>query len=112
MNNEDLQLDSLIKQMAVGHQPELPSPGLIWWRAQIVRKQAEKERVERPLAIMRLFAALVCVVVVAALWILQGRAMWSAVNSSGLISLLPLAFGIAGAAAIALALLWRKSARA
>lgn len=110
--NENLQLDSLIKQMAADHQPALPSPGLIWWRAQMMRKQAEKERVERPLAVMRLFAALVCVMVVAALCITQGRAMWSAVNSSGLILLMPLVFGIAGAAAISLALLWRKSARA
>ena len=57
--NNDFEFDSLIKKMAAEHQPELPSPGLIWWRAQIFKKQAEKERIERPLTIMRLVAAAV-----------------------------------------------------
>ena len=51
--NNDFEFDSLIKKMAADHQPELPSPGVIWWRAQILKKQAEKERIERPLTIMR-----------------------------------------------------------
>jgi hypothetical protein len=58
----EFELDSLMKKMADGHQPELPSPGLIWWRAQILRKQQEKERVERPLVMMRLIAAAACLV--------------------------------------------------
>jgi hypothetical protein len=66
MNNEpmssEFELDSLMKKMADGHQPDLPSPGLIWWRAQILRKQQEKDRVERPLVIMRLVAAAACLV--------------------------------------------------
>jgi hypothetical protein len=61
--NNDAQLDALIKQMAQDHQPELPGPGVIWWRAQIQKKLAEKERIERPMVIMRLAAALVCAVV-------------------------------------------------
>src|SRR5215472_13688401 len=60
MNNE-LELDSLLKRMADSHQAELPSPGLIWWRAQVQRKQKEKERIERPLMIMRGVAAAACV---------------------------------------------------
>lgn len=64
--NNDLQLDSLIKQMAEGHQSELPAPGLIWWRAQILRKQREQERIERPLRIMRLIAVVVVLAVLAA----------------------------------------------
>jgi hypothetical protein len=60
MNNE-FELDSLLKQMADSHRPELPSPGLIWWRAQVLRKQKEKERIERPLMIMRGVAAAACV---------------------------------------------------
>ena len=60
MNNE-FELDSLLKQMADSHRPELPSPGLIWWRAQVLRKQKEKERIERPLTIMRGVAAAACV---------------------------------------------------
>ena len=57
---DDSRLDSLLKQMADDHQPQLPSPGLIWWRAQILRKQQEKDRIERPMIIMRWVAAAVC----------------------------------------------------
>jgi hypothetical protein len=55
--NNELQFDSLIKKMAAAHQPELPSPDMIWWRAQILKKQAEKQRIERPVTIMRIAAA-------------------------------------------------------
>src|SRR5262249_6319406 len=61
--NDELQLDSLIKKMAADHSVELPSPGLIWWRAQIMKKQEEKQRIERPMMIMRLVAAVVCVAI-------------------------------------------------
>jgi len=60
MNNE-VELDSLLKQMADSHRPELPSPGLIWWRAQILKKHQEKQRIERPLLIMRGVAAIACI---------------------------------------------------
>ena len=59
--NKEFELDSLLKQMADSHQAELPSPGLIWWRAQVLRKQKEKQRIERPLTIMRGVAAAACV---------------------------------------------------
>jgi fatty acid desaturase len=58
--SDDSRLDFLLKQMAEEHQPELPSPGLVWWRAQILRKQQEKDRIERPMIIMRWLAAAVC----------------------------------------------------
>jgi len=58
--SDDSRLDFLLKRMAEEHQPELPSPGLIWWRAQILRKQQEKDRIERPMIIMRWLAAAVC----------------------------------------------------
>ena len=69
LQNDDSQLDLLIKNMAQDHQPQLPSPGVIWWRAQIQRKLAEKDRVERPMMIMRavvlaLSAALVAIILV------------------------------------------------
>lgn len=64
--NKDQQLISLIQQMAQQHQAELPGPGVIWWRAQIQRKLAEKERIERPLVIMRMLATVGCLVLVAA----------------------------------------------
>ena len=70
--NNDAQLDSLIKKMAQEHQPELPSPGVIWWRAQIQKKLAEKERVERPMLLMGLCAAVFCalgfIAILAANW--------------------------------------------
>jgi len=62
-DNNDVQFDSLIKQMAQDHQPQLPDPGIIWW-PQILKKQADKERIERPLVFMRLAAPTVCVIVV------------------------------------------------
>jgi hypothetical protein len=63
--NNDSQLDFLIKSMAQ-QQPELPSAGLIWWRAQVQKKLAEKERIERPTVIMRTIALVVCLVVLVA----------------------------------------------
>ena len=65
--NKDSQLDSLLKQTADDHHPQLPSPGLIWWRAQILRKQQEKARIERPVRIMRMLATMVFLVVLAVL---------------------------------------------
>jgi hypothetical protein len=71
--NNDFEFDSLIKKMAADHQAELPSPGVIWWRAQILKKQAEKERIERPFTIMRALAAVLCLAVVVGLWISQAE---------------------------------------
>src|SRR5258707_13124258 len=91
--NNDFEFDSLIKKMAADHQPELPSPGVIWWRAQILKKQAEKERIERPFTIMRALAAVLCLVVVVSLWISQGDAISVILNSDGGF---PFAFLVAG----------------
>jgi hypothetical protein len=69
MKDNDRTLDLLLKEMAASHQPQLPSPGLIWWRAQLYKKQNEKERIERPVIVMQQVAAIVsatiCVVVFA-----------------------------------------------
>jgi hypothetical protein len=69
LQDNDSRLDLLIKNMAQVHRPQLASPGVIWWRAQIQKKLAEKERIERPMMIMRavvlaLSAALVAVILV------------------------------------------------
>lgn len=61
--SNDVQLDSLLKKMAQEHQPGLPSPDVIWWRAQIQKKLAEKERIERPMVVMWLCAAVVSTLV-------------------------------------------------
>ena len=54
----DSDLDAILKQMATEHRPQLPSPALIWFRAQIVRRARQKERIERPLVVMRGLAGL------------------------------------------------------
>jgi hypothetical protein len=111
MNNE-FDLDLLIKKVAAEHQPELPSPGLIWWRAQILRKQAQKERIERPVTIMRMLAVAMCLVVVIGLWVSQGSALWALLGGSALLSLLPILLGGAVVTAAFVALMWRITARA
>lgn len=81
--NNDFAFDSLIKKMASDHQPELPSPGVIWWRAQILKKQAENERIERPLTIMRTLAAVLCLAVLLGLWISQAVGISGILNRAG-----------------------------
>ena len=56
MNESDL--DAILKKMAAEHRPPLPGPGLVWFRAQLLRKAQQKERIERPLVFMRFLAAL------------------------------------------------------
>ena len=63
----DSDLDAILKQMATEHRPQLPSAGLIWFRAQIVRKARQKERIERPLVVMRLLVLIVGAVLLPAL---------------------------------------------
>lgn len=81
--NNDFQFDSLIKKMAAEHQPELPSPGLIWWRAQILKKQAEKERIEKPFLVMRIVAAIAFVLVLMGLWFGQAEGVRAIVSRVG-----------------------------
>jgi hypothetical protein len=81
--NNDFEFDSLIKKMAADHQPELPSPGVIWWRAQILKKQAEKERIERPFTIMRAFATVLGLLFVVGLWISQADGISGILNRAG-----------------------------
>ena len=94
MNDKDLQLNSMIQQMARQHQPELPSPGVIWWRARLQKKFADKERIERPLVIMRMLAGTVGLVVA---WMFLNYGVQSAGGtgfSGPLFSLCLLAFGV------------------
>ncbi|HEY7406444.1 MAG TPA: hypothetical protein VIB39_23150 [Candidatus Angelobacter sp.] len=109
MMNHDM--DLLIKKMAAEHQPQLPSPGLVWWRAQILKKQAQKERIERPVTIMRMVAAALCLVVVVALWLSQGSKLWQLLDGSVLLALLPVLVGGAVLTAAILAVMWRITAR-
>ena len=108
--NSDLEFDSLIKKMAAGHQPELPSPDVIWWRAQILKKQAEKQRIERPVTIMRIAAAALLLLVVVWLWTIEADSMrdaWGRIGASPFVPLL-LAGAVMGLVAMAL-MWWTKS---
>ncbi len=113
MNNDsqsnDRQLDSLLKQMAEDHCPQLPSPGLIWWRAQILRKQQEKARIERPVRIMRMVATVVCLVVLAAL-LIANRELFQTMLAGESWLLLPLGIVLLAASLVSATLL-RSSAK-
>lgn len=110
LQNNDLEFDSLIKKMAAGHQPELPSPDVIWWRAQILKKQAEKQRIERPVAVMRIAAAAFFLLVLVGLLIKEARSMSDALGRLGAFPFVPLL--LAGAVMVAMALLWRAKSEA
>jgi len=110
--NNDFEFDSLIKKMAADHQPELPSPGVIWWRAQILKKQVEKERIERPLTIMRVLAAAACLAIVAGLWFSHAdgiRSVFSRADGFPFVSIL-IAMVIIGIGCIGL--IWWKASEA
>jgi uncharacterized membrane protein YcjF (UPF0283 family) len=110
--NNDFEVDSLIKKMAADHQSELPSPGVIWWRAQILKKQAEKERIERPFTIMRALAAVACLALVVGLWISQAdgiRSVFSRADGFPFVSIL-IAMVIIGIGCIGL--IWWKASEA
>jgi hypothetical protein len=109
--NNDFEFDSLIKKMAADHQPELPGPDVIWWRAQILKKHSEKERIERPFTIMRVLAAILCLAVVVGLWISQGEAISGILNRAGGF---PLAFLVVGVAIGigCIGLMWGKASEA
>jgi hypothetical protein len=63
---DDKQLDSLLQQMANAGEPQIPSAGQIWFRAQVLRKARQRERIERPLIVMRGIAVAVCLAVMLA----------------------------------------------
>lgn len=110
--NNDVEFDSLIKKMAADHQPELPSPGVIWWRAQILKKQAEKERIERPLAIMRSLAAVVCIAIVAGLWISQAKGINGVLGRAGGFPFAPLLIVGVVIGIVCIGLIWWKASEA
>lgn len=110
MNNEP-QLDSLLKQMAGDHSPKLPSPGLIWWRAQILKKQEQKERIERPLMIMRLIAAVACVTMFLGLLASNWRQVQGMMSHDGLLLLPAAVVAVAAALASAVLFFWSPASK-
>lgn len=110
--NSDFEFDSLIKKMAAEHQPELPSPGLIWWRAQILKKQAEKERIERPVKIMRILASVIGLCVVLGLLVSQSDGIRGVFSRAGVLSFAPLLIGGTVVGIAFIALMWRTKTEA
>jgi hypothetical protein len=109
--NSDFELDSLIKGMAAEHRPDLPGPGLIWWRAQVLKKQTEKERVERPVNIMRRVALGFCVVLLAGLWISQRDAI-RAIFGDAVLPVVPLLLAAIVIGAVFIGLMWWTTSEA
>ena len=66
MNDE--QLGAILKGMgaeaARASETQLPSAGQIWFRAQISRRMRRRERIERPLEVMRGIAMAICLAAV------------------------------------------------
>jgi hypothetical protein len=108
--SDEHQLDSLLKQMAEAHRPELPSPDLIWWRAQILRKQEQKKRIERPLFVMRLVAIVACLAIGLGLFAANQQMFQEALGGIGWI--LPLGIAALAVCAISALLVRSPSSRA
>ena len=107
----DSELDALLKQMGVEHRPQLPSPGLIWFRAQLLRKARQKERIERPLTVMRLLAALTGAVVLLALVTANWGQLREATNHQSWFLLPLLLLSAAASLASGAILLWSPAKR-
>ena len=112
LQNNDLEFDSLIKKMAAEHQPELPSPDVIWWRAQILKKHAEKRRIERPVFIMRIAAAALSLLVLVGLWISEAGSMRDALGQLGVFPFVPLLLAGAVMGLVVMALMWWTTSEA
>jgi hypothetical protein len=80
--NNETQIGSLLKQMAADHRPELPSPDLIWWRAHMLRKQEQKQRIEKPIRIVLQLAIAVCTVALLALLVGNWASLATAINGA------------------------------
>jgi hypothetical protein len=104
--NSEPQLDSLLKQMADAHRPELPSPDLIWWRARILKKQEQRRRIERPIIVVGQLAIVACLAIGLALV----AANWQAIANTGWM-LLPLGIAALGLCTVSALLTRSPSSR-
>jgi len=107
----DSDLDAILKQMAAEHRPQLPSPGLIWFRAQLLRKAQQKERIERPMVVMRGLAGLTCAVIFLLVAASSWEKMQDGMGQQGwlLLPLVLLTFGASLASGVIL--LWSPAKR-
>jgi hypothetical protein len=107
----DSTLDQLLKEMAANHRPQLLSPGLLWWRAQLRRKQREKESIERPLIVMQQLAGITSGVLFVALLADNFAPLQSMIRNNGWF-LMPLLILTVVAALVSAALpLWSRAKR-
>jgi hypothetical protein len=60
-------------------QPQLPSAGILWWRAQLRRKNADLERMIHPVAVAEKIAVVFVALIVVALvgWQHEQMAVWA-----------------------------------
>jgi hypothetical protein len=68
------------ERAAASAQPRLESPGALWWRAQLRRRNAAIERINRPILGAQVFAVAVAVIAAIAFLVSQARqsASWLA----------------------------------
>jgi hypothetical protein len=83
-------------------QVRLPSPGLVWWRAEIRVRQESRRAASRPITIVQAIAALCGAVLALILWVWSGASSesWTVLAQHAFI--LPLLYTALGAAAIIL----------
>lgn len=61
------------ERVAASAEPRLESPGVLWWRAQLRRRNAAMERLSRPLLGAQIFAVFVVLVAAGAFLVTQVR---------------------------------------
>ncbi len=61
------------ERAAASAQPRLESPGALWWRAQLRRRNAAIERISRPILGAQVFAVAVAVIAAVAFLVSQAR---------------------------------------
>lgn len=111
MKTDDL-LQRSLKKMAEEHRPQLPSPGLLWWRAQLVRKQEDKERIERPMRVMRQVATILVGALFVALVAENSAQLKNVMRSNGWFLMPALVLTMAAALFLAVLSRWPDRSRA
>lgn len=82
----DRQLYELVQAERAAHLPELPSPSLIWWRAQLMERRRLQAKALQPIAILRSLSAIAiyaCAIVLAYISIHAGQLNLAAVVIGG-----------------------------
>ena len=102
----DNQLDSLLKEIgadaAKASAAQLPAAGQIWFRAEIQRRLRRRERIERPLVVMRGIAVAICL----AAALVFGVELRTAAGNSFSLPLLVIVFAAIAAIAAFLLAIW------